>query len=200
MALKYGPAATLEQIAEAIESLSDADFLRLRKAGSAMLWGTGLAHPDDLVNETLERVLALSRKWPTDVPFTTFLVNAMRSVADGIRNLEHQTEEVLASDLVGNDPADDGEDPMEQFGTKRLAPETVILTEEVCQRAQADLAAIEKHFYNDNEVGWVLMGIEDRLSANEICEMSGMTRTQYETGRKRLRRGIERLFPGRRKP
>ena len=72
-------------------------------------------------------------------------------------------------------------------------------TAERRDRAKADADAIDAHFTGDDEITWVIMGLKDGQSATDIREMSGMSGTQYETARKRFRRGLEKLFPGRRK-
>lgn len=58
---------------------------------------------------------------------------------------------------------------------------------------------IDTFFANDDEVKWIIMGHKDGHSVSEICELANMTQTQYETARRRFRRGREKLFPGRRK-
>ncbi len=87
---------------------------------------------------------------------------------------------------------------MEKFGNERLSPESIISTETNRSIANKDLKAIENHFKSNEAVGWVLLGIEDEMSASEIIEMSGMTKIQYESARKNFLRGLDKLFPGRR--
>ncbi|MGZ8220886.1 MAG: hypothetical protein ACXWT0_04470 [Methylobacter sp.] len=189
--------SVLDKVTEAIEELITADWIRLKKVAGSFLYGTIFSDADELINETFLRVLNGSRKWREDVPFVTFIINAMKSVADGDRNLIYKDEEVLATDLSNNDP-DSDLDPMEKFGNKALSPETVITTEIDRALADEDLKIIENHFKGNEAVEWVLIGIEDEMSASEIIEMSGMTKTQYESARKSLLRGLDKLFPGRR--
>jgi len=189
---------SFDRVVEAIEKLTDLDWTRLRKIAGSFLYGTGFGDADELVNETISRTLAGKRKWPPNVEFITFFANAMKSIADGDRNLVYKDEEVSASDLPGHD-FDTDSNPMEHFGSDALSPETILITEEVKRLAEEDLKIIEDHFKGNEVVEWILMGIEDELAASEIIEMSGMTRTQYESARKSLLRGLDRLFPGRRK-
>ena len=96
-----GAPATHEEVALAIERLSDADLLRLKKAASILLGGTEYSNPMDLLNEALTRSLqgglgVDGRHWPKGVPFKVFVKNAMKSIADTSRHSLHQTEEVLA--------------------------------------------------------------------------------------------------------
>jgi len=194
---KNNAASELDRVADAIEKLTTSEWNRLHKAARSFLFGTGFSDVDELVNETFCRALTGTRNWRVDVPFITFIINAMKSVADGDRKLIYKDEEVLATDLPNNDPDSDC-DPLERFGNKALSPETIIATEIDRTLAEEDLKIIEKHFKNDEAVEWVLIGIEDEMSASEIIEMSGLTKTQYESARKKFLRGLDKLFPGRR--
>jgi hypothetical protein len=66
-------------------------------------------------------------------------------------------------------------------------------------RAAADAALIEAHFANDDEIQFLIMGDKDGLKPNEIRAISGMDQTTYDTARRRFRRGLNTLMPGRRK-
>lgn len=193
---KNNSVSEFDSIADAIEKLSPSDWNRFHKTARSFLFGTSFS-ADELINETLLRVLEGKRKWRDDVPFVTFISNAMRSVADGERNLIYKIEEVLATDLPNID-LDSDSDPMVKFGNEALSPETIITTEIDGAIADADLKIIEDHFKGNEAVEWVLIGIEDEISASEIIEMSGMTKTEYESARKSFLRGLDKLFPGRR--
>ncbi len=185
-------------VTEAIEKLTTSEWNRLHKAAKSFLFGTDFSDVDELVNETFCRALTGTRKWRVDVPFITFIINAMKSVANGDRNLIYKDKEVLATDLLNNDPDSDS-DLLERLGNNKvLSPETIIATEIDRALAEEDLKIIEEHFKGDEAVGWVLIGIEDEMSASEIIEMSGLTKTQYESARKKFLRGLDKLFPGRR--
>lgn len=192
---KYGAAATLDQIEDAIESLTDADWARLRKMANANLWGTRLDDPEELVNETFERLISGSRTWNTGMPFVPWMRSAMKSVADGLRNLKAAKLEATATDLA--DDCDPDATP-EVFGSEKTTPLDLILTKEARAIAESDLARIEAHFKGNQTVELILMGIEDSLKPEEVREIGNLTLTQYETARKQLRRGLDRLFPMRR--
>lgn len=198
--------ATHDEVALAIERLSDADLLRLEKAASILLGGTEFSNPRELLNEALARALQgglgpNGRHWPQGVPFQVFVKNAMKSIANTSRHSQHQTEEILAADLV--DPTSVEGDAIEVFAKGTPSVEAQALALEACQVKEeqnaADLAALEKHFNHDEQVDWIMMGIQDGIPSREIQELSGMTPTQYETAHKRFRRGLEKLFSGRRK-
>lgn len=192
---RYGAAATVDQIEEQIERLTDADWMRLRKMAKANLWGTRLDDPDELINETFERLFAGGRTWNVGMAFIPWMRSAMKSVADGIRNRNSVKLEAPAAELVGNTDPDTAP---EVFGSEDKTPLALALTEEARASAEAELAKIEAHFKGNLNVELILMGIEDGMKPIEVREIGGMTTTQYETARKQLRRGLDKLFPARR--
>ena len=201
-----GTPATHDEVALAIERLSNVELLRLEKAASILLGGTEYSNPRELLNEALARSLQGGlgddgRHWPQGVPFTVFVKNAMKSIADTSRHSLHQTEEALAGDLVAPDSVES--DPIDVLvsGSPSVEAQAIELEARRAKEGQdaSDLAALDEHFRHDEQVDWIIMGIQDGVAAREIQELSGMTPTQYETAHKRFRRGLEKLFPGRRK-
>lgn len=198
MADKNGPNATIEQIEQALQALTEADWMKLRGFASALLWKTGVDDRDELLNETIQRLADGDRNWPTNIPFVPFMLNAMRSVADGLRGLKSQTSVSLASSLT--DPEDSfGDDPMDRFASDFPTPEEALIIDEARKEASAALQRIRNHFAGDSDVETILMGIEEEDKPEVVRQAFGMSLTQYETGRKRLRRGLARLFPKRSK-
>ena len=195
MGSKYGTAATLDQIEDAIERLTDADWVRLRKMAYANLWGTRLDDPEELVNETFNRLYSGSRTWNMGMAFVPWMRSAMKSVADDLRNRKAVKLETSTSNLA--DDRDPDTTP-EVFGIDESTPLDLILTEEARALAEADLAKIEAYFKTNQNVELILMGIEDGLKPEEVREIGGLTLTQYETARTQLRRGLDKLFPTRR--
>jgi DNA-directed RNA polymerase specialized sigma24 family protein len=192
---KYGAAAMLDQIEDAIEGLTDADWARLRKMAYANLWGTRMDDPEELINETFERLISGGRTWNMDMAFVPWMRSAMKSVADGLRNRKATKLVATATDLA--DDCDPDTAP-EVFGSEETTPLDLVLTEEARTMAEAKLARIEAHFKGNQTIELILMGIEDGLRPEEVREIGGLTLTQYESARKQLRRGLDRLFPARR--
>jgi hypothetical protein len=199
---RYGPPATAEQICSAIQGLTDLEWSRIGKFAGEHLWGTDFQSPDALINETVSRFLAGDRSWPAGVAFLPCLCNAMKSVANGERELIRHDYEIPASDLASRDGESDdsSNNSITSDGSKVDSAESSVLREERRQAAAADLERIENFFKNDDEVKWVFMGIEDGLLAADVQSISGMSKTTYETARTRLRRGRARLFRARSTP
>ena len=67
------------------------------------------------------------------------------------------------------------------------------------QVAAEDSALIDEHFKGGDQVLYLILGVKEGNSASEIKEFSGMTQHQYEAAKKRFHRGLDKIFPGRRK-
>jgi hypothetical protein len=199
---RYGPPATAEEICSTIQGLTDLEWSRIGKFAGEHLWGTDFQSPDALINETVSRLLAGSRRWPSGVAFLPCFCNAMKSIANGERELIRHDHETSASGISTPDSESGttSNDPITSASLELDSAEACALREERRQAAAADLERIEDCFKNDDEVKWVLMGIEDGLSAADVQSISGMSKTTYETARTRLRRGRARLFRARSMP
>ena len=76
------PIRSRDEIAASIRDLTEAQWIRLRKASAYFAWAYNLSS-DDLLQEVFYRALAGSRKCPSNVDLVEFLVEAMRSIANG---------------------------------------------------------------------------------------------------------------------
>lgn len=186
------------RIESAVAAAGDADMLRLYRKAAYLLPGTGLNDSEELFNEAIVRTLEGTRQWPADVSFEAYIWMVMKSIADGERNLSHRTNELLANDMAstGDEPQ---EDLINGFGDAALAVENVLIDQDAQQKMVADLETIENHFKGDEAVTLVIMALEDGIPPRDLASDYGMSSTQYESARKKLRRGVDRLFPGRRK-
>lgn len=197
-------ATTIDDVRQAYEALTNDELFRLLKLARIFLIGTEYADPQELLNEALVRTLRAAngekgRHWPKSVPFVAFLAKTVQGLADDSHNSSYirqtQEMEVLATDAMTAEEA---------LGVHGHAhPDVVALAIEAGERAddqdraKQDAERIDTYFAGDDEVGWLVMGHKDDLKAADIRELSGMSQTQYETARRRFRRGLEKLFPGR---
>jgi hypothetical protein len=201
--------ATTNDVRQAIQSLTQADKLRLRKAAATCLAGSDYASPDDLINEAIRRTMDAAeglrgRKWPLNVPFVAYMVNTMKGLASDSKGSAKRRDTVSMQALTP-----EGADPDETLGALLRADHrqadiaTALIdrqeAEDLADAEERDLAALDECFANDEQVQYVIMGIKDGMKPDEVCAISEMTQTQYETARRRYRRGLEKLFPGRRK-
>lgn len=194
--------ASIEDIRQAIEALSPADSARLRRAGRLCLAGSEYADPNDLLNETVLRAFRAAqgmqgRRWSKDVPFMAFLIMTMSGLADDSR------KSLFMRSRKKSEPIDATgiEDRMAEQGHCHADVVTLAVEageqHDAAERAERDLERIDAFFADDSEVQWLLMGHKDGLPAAEIRQLSGMSSVTYATARRRFRRGLEKLFPGR---
>ncbi|NUU03991.1 hypothetical protein [Herbaspirillum robiniae] len=196
--------ATNEDVRMAIEMLSDIDKVRLMKAATIFLPGSEYACAMDLLNEVVLRTMngedGNGRRWPTDVPFMAYMIETMRSlVSDSRRSFDARKKlsyEFLATETMTPDEvlfqdydiyAESAENQLEEVQDRQALEE----------RQNADLTAIDEAFKDDSQIQWILMGYKDGYSATEIRELSEMSKTEYATAQRRLRRKIEKLFGNR---
>ena len=198
--------ATAEKICEAVEKLTEAELGRIRRAAQYALFGTEYTNPLELLGEAVQRTLEgvdvkAGRHWPMDVPFVAYIIRTMQSIADGSSDSIIQSRTAHLETMAGRDG--DAELALAQQGFS--TPDVVALALEVEEtgerqaRAAADSALIEAHFANDEEIQYLIMGDKDELKPDEIRAVSGMDQTAYDTARRRFRRGLNTLMPGRRK-
>ena len=186
--------ATAEEIGEAVESLTEAELGRIHRAAQYALFGTEYTDPLELLGEAVLRTLEgvgvkEGRHWPKDVHFVAYIIRTVQS-----RTLHLET-------MAGRNG--DAELALAQEGFS--CPDVVELALEVEEtaerraRAAADAALIEAHFASDEEIQFLIMGDKDGMKPDEIRAVSGMDQTAYDTARRRFRRGLNTLMPGRRK-
>jgi DNA-directed RNA polymerase specialized sigma24 family protein len=171
---------TAVDIARAIQSLSDADLVRLKAL--ARLWARGLPGGvgwADILHEAIARALDGSRKWPPGVPILAFLSGIMRSICDDHWRRARREQKVLVrvDDLV--DLCASGDE------AKSPSPERVVA-------AAQSLAAVDRLFAADPLALKIVAGLAEGLTPTEICKFYGMSERQYDSTRKRMRRALVR--------
>ncbi len=184
--LKVGELAPVQPPAEralALKLVTDCDLLRLKVI--ARLHGRSLP-PDvswaDLLQEAFARVLDGSRAIPAGVPPVAFLAGVMRSIkAEYWRRRRRATEQqpVLATEyqLVAAETTE-ACDPQPD-------PERWLI-------AAQELQAIGLLFAHDPVALQIIAGLGDGHTAEEIRRTLGMSKTEYDSARKRMRRAVIR--------
>ena len=198
--------ATAEEFCEAIESLSEAELGRIHRAAQYALFGTEYTDPLELLGEAVQRTLEGvgvkgGRHWPRDVHFVAYIIRTMQSIADGSSNSVVQIRTARLEAMAGDEGSAELALAQSGFSFADVVQQALEIEEttERQSRAAADAALIEAHFANDEEIQYLIMGDKDDLKPAEIRAASGMNQTQYDTARRRFRRGLNILMPGRRK-
>jgi DNA-directed RNA polymerase specialized sigma24 family protein len=163
---------------------SEMELLRLKTI--ARVYARGLPPDvawDDLLQEALTRIISGARQKPEGVTIVAFVAGIMRSLkAEHWRRVLRRTggRESPRIDLIGKHAPQelDLRDPAP-------GPERSLM-------AQQELSAIERLFADDVAVLKIITGLGQGLSAEQIRLAMGISKTEYGTVRKRLRRALLR--------
>jgi DNA-directed RNA polymerase specialized sigma24 family protein len=171
------------QTAIALDLVREIDLLRLKTIAR---WHARGLPPDvtweDLLQEAITRVLVGSRQVPEGVTMVAFIAGIMRSLrtehwrrvnrespSDGTLRIDHDTDD--GRSLALPDPAP--------------GPERALI-------ARQALTAVEGLFADDPTVLKIIAGLGEGLSAEQIRTAAGLTRTDYNSARRRIRRTLLR--------
>ncbi len=171
------------EVRDALEALSSADHLRLGLAAQRLCAGTGLTGAD-LLNEAVCRLLAGDRSCKRTLPIVVLLYGAMRSIAWSSR--AGARADPIALGATGTDALVDLLQPGRTVET--------LLVDQADYKQR--LAALERLFADDEEAFLVVMADADGTPATQVREQLGLTEAGFATVRKRIRRAINRAYPG----
>lgn len=203
--------ASVEELSRALMMLTSAERLRLSARARLLVWGTEYTDPEELLSEAVKRALIAAsgakqdgergRPWPIDrVPLPAFLSGCMDSIADSSRESRGQTQtdrlEAIAGEVSDVDTV-----IYRAGGWNTDVVEQAIELEDAAdrqQQARADAQIIEAHFKDDQEVLAVIEGEKADMPVAEILALFDLDQKTYDTARRRLRRQVDKLMPGRR--
>lgn len=203
--------ASVEELSRALLMLTAAEQLRLFARARLLLWGTEYTDPQELLNEAVKRALIAAsgskqdgergRPWPIDrVPLPAFLSGCMDSIADSSRESLGQTHTDRLEAIAGE--ARDVDTMIYRAGGWNTdVVEQAIEVEDAAdrqQRARAAAQSIEAHFKDDQEVLAVIEGEKADMPVAEVLALFDLDQKTYDTARRRLRRQVDKLMPGRR--
>jgi DNA-directed RNA polymerase specialized sigma24 family protein len=162
------PTAAILSPAEAeaaIRALTAADKIALMKIARLYAKKTPYDH-EDLLQEAMCRVLSGVRAWPRDVEAVPFLWGVVRSIA------WEWKKELPEMPPDGGDP--DGEERRAIAGL--------------------DVAKIITAFADDPAAQIIVRGMMEGARGQELQDLSGLDKTDYESKRTKIRRRIEKLW------
>jgi len=203
--------ASPEEVAVAVVNLRPEEHWRLKKRAKLQIWGTEYTDPMELLGEAVRRAMIATapdkredergRPWPMDrVVIAAFLSKSIDGIADDSRRSLHQTATERLEVLAGED-RDIG---TVLYGAGQYHPDVVEqaidLEESQARQAAAivDADAIERHFAGDQTVLAIIEGEKEGMSAREVQALFELDETTYDSARRRLRRTVDKLMPGRR--
>lgn len=162
-------------IRRAIASLSDMDLLRLKVIARLRCRGLPGLEWRELLNDSILRALDGSRRWPSDLPLIPFLAGIMRSLRS-----DHWRRRRNEACLRMAEASEIADHPSEAADPERVAA------------ASQALAAVDRLFADDPAALAIILGLTHGLSAEEIRQRTGLSTTDYDTTRKRMRRALLR--------
>jgi DNA-directed RNA polymerase specialized sigma24 family protein len=180
-----------DEIVAAIRALTDAQWIRLRKASAYFAWIYDLS-ADDLLQEAFCRALAGGRACPTNVDVVRFLAQAMRSIANGEAEKVENLVEVVAVVQPGLpiDGAIDLED-------SSLSQEEMMIAAQTTETMRQALLGL---FSNDRQARDLVDGILAGYEGEELRALTDLDLKGYASKRRLMRRTIDKHYPERRKP
>jgi hypothetical protein len=203
-------AASLEELADAIRQLTADELRRLGRRGDQLVFGTRYASGLELLGEAVLRALIgasgsprerlKGRVWRRGVGFAAFLTLTMKGLASDSRGSLPVRVELQMEALAGDDGAEvEAALPPE---LRHASVEDALVEREESEarlrQVDADARLIEQHFKHDGEVRAILEGEMAAWPPERVREEFGMTRRAYDAARTRMRRGVDKLMPGRR--
>ena len=169
----------------ALESrlVTETDLVRLKVI--AQLHARGLP-PDigwaDLLQEAFTRVLEGSRRKPDGVPMVAFLAGVMRSLRDQYwrqaRKWSRQMPRLLADLEVADVNENELLDPAPNPERRAMAMQAI--------------EAMTQIFSDDVQAQQIIAGLFDGRSPEETCTAYSMSKTDYDSTRRRMRRTLVR--------
>jgi DNA-directed RNA polymerase specialized sigma24 family protein len=128
--------------------------------------------PDELVQEAICRVLAEKREWPRGLEKIRFLAGVIKSIAGDRKRV--LSRNVSIDDVKEQEVGDKGAD------------ERGIM-------AKIDLQRIMTYFDDDPIAQKILMAMAHGTRGEDLEQAGGLSPTEYESKRKKIRRRIEKL-------
>lgn len=162
---------------DVLSGLSPADHTRMERL--ARMHARGMDW-QDLLNTALERILSGSRQWPRHLPFWGFLPGVLRSVASQMRDqMERRATPFSALAAAGEDPGE----LADNLAVEATTPDKILTAQEL-------LAEIENLFTDDDHAYAVILARQEGLSPAETMIQFEMTKTEYDSAQKRVRRAF----------
>jgi DNA-directed RNA polymerase specialized sigma24 family protein len=174
--------ATEEEIRAALEALTVSDRLRLKAFAKLRVRGLGarVGGPDreeDLLHEAFVAVLEGRRKWkPASVSMVDLLAGVVRSISSHWAEGFDPETALLESELS---PDPKRPSPLAMAPSGRPDQERELA-------AKQELENLQRFFKDDDIVVLIIEGFREGMTGPEICEALGLSRTDYEAGRKRM--------------
>lgn len=185
-------AASREEIDSAFQELSKAQLIRLRSISrfrSLDLVGRFIEFEDeeDLLKKSLIKLFSGERKWDKEkVDFFGLLVKTMKSIADHARKHMASKKAGVETKTIHLEPNENYPNPIENLAVDQPSSERSLI-------AKQSIEIIEGYFSENPTVLEIIDGLQQGLNGSEIRELFDLSNTKYESARRKLQRGLNKL-------
>lgn len=163
-----------DEIAEALDFFTDAEWAKLKSSANYFAQKCALS-ADDLVNESILKALSGERVCPGKMSILSFLIGAMKSIANNERNKKMYTTHSNVE--------------IEDVGYELIEK----VSQEISMKAQ--FKKVEDIFADDEQCSLLLMALSDELTKEEMMAVMDVDETTYATIRTRFKRKLTKNFP-----
>lgn len=172
-----------EEVRERISQLREPDILKLLELAHAQLYKSGaLAPMEELLSESVSRILSGRRNWRRDMDTVPFLFGVMKSISDEFLKRREASLVIPESDIPGADPSGEG------LLERSTRDDPKLSVQERAISAQEKLRRVEELFNDDELAQQVVLGRAEGWSPEEVQKEFNMTKTEYASASKKIRR------------
>lgn len=181
---------TKAEVEAVLTAFTPADWQRAKAIAAAFCGGLTGWKPDDLLQETVLKLLDGTRVWPHGVHPLVVLKTAMHSVASNARK-HNEASPVDENVIVDPFEADDDDKTPVAHGKVSVTPEDKM-------SGKQQMVALYAALGGDEDLELLVMAWADGLRGAEAREELGWDEKKYDAARNRLLRRLAALDPDRR--
>jgi RNA polymerase sigma-70 factor (ECF subfamily) len=170
---------SVEEITKKLGTLSNSNAIRLKRIAGH--YSKGRLSADDLLLTAFEKALTGVRTCPQHVDIMLFMKLAIRSEASNAFKALSRSPEVPDNSFTSDD--EEIPIPIDHPSPEPTAEEMLVFDEQ-CN-------AIFALFHDDETAQLMVEGIMDKMTAQELQDLTGLDKTAYESKRRKIRRRIE---------
>jgi DNA-directed RNA polymerase specialized sigma24 family protein len=187
-------ALSMLEVAAAIRSLPEAGWHRLRKIARYFAYRCPL-EADDLLQDAFTRAVAGERHCPAHVDLIRFLSEVMHSIASDTAKTAKRQADALAKcgelRLVSLAPATD-EDEADPLALPCPSPEATLAGEQEAAHIKDTFLRL---FDDDLIALAIIEGDMEEMDGEDIRALTGLSKVDYASKRRFVRRSIDKNFP-----
>lgn len=180
------------EVETVLSQMEGADWARAERMARALVGGFHEITPEDLLQETLTKLLSGERRFPRGHHPLVVLKTAMRSEASNLRKraIKGPIDEHVTVTADCDDESDEPFGPQVDAVDSRTPEDAVV--------ARDQLEYIYKCLEGDDELELVAMAWADGLRGQHAADAAGLDMKTYDAARKRLGRKLSCPALGRR--